>query len=198
MVITAPHIIANTAPRAGQPPLTPAEGVELAVARAHEVIGPSRRYFALLAAAACTGPVFWVSTAWGRVRPNPPGLSRWLDPARLTYVTSDRPDDVLWTLEETARTGIVPLVVADLSGPPGMVPVRRLHLAAEAGAAKATAPVVLLMTPEGAAPGVESRWSLSPTCTAGRMAWQVERLRARTLPQKAWTIDATGRALVAA
>ncbi|QFU08105.1 hypothetical protein PARPLA_02627 [Rhodobacteraceae bacterium THAF1] len=198
MVATAPHIIANSAPRAGQPPLTPAEGVDLAVARAHEVTGPSRRYFALLAAAACTGPVFWVAPAWCRVRPNPPGLSRWLDPARITYVTPDRADDVLWSLEETLRTGIVPLVVADLPGPPGMVSVRRLHLTAEAGAANGTPPVALLMTPEGAAPGIESRWSLSPACTAGRMAWRVERLRARTLPQKAWDIDATGRAVVAA
>lgn len=191
----SPHILSNRPSRAATPPLAPAEGAELATARAHEVCGLSRRYFALLSAAACRGPVFWIAPAWCRVRPNPPGFSRWLDPGRLTFISPERAEDVLWTVEEVLRSGAVPLVVADLPGPPGLTPVRRLHLAAETGAEKGCAPVALLMTPQGAAPGVESRWSLSPACDPARDAWRIERLRARTQPRKTWEIDARGAAL---
>lgn len=195
----APHILSNRPTRAAPPPLVPAEGAELATSRAHEVCGPARRYFALLAAAASRGPVFWIAPAWCRVRPNPPGFAHLFDPGRLTFISPTRAEDVLWTLEEVLRSGAVPLVVADLPNPPGLTPVRRLHLAAETGAVEgAHAPTALILTPEGAAPGIESRWSLSPACDPARTAWRIERLRARHAPPKAWEIDAAGRTLAPA
>jgi len=192
----APHILSSRPSRTATPPLIPAEGVELATGRAHEICGPARRYLALLAAAACQGPVFWIAPSWCRVTPHPPGFSRWLDPGRITFVTPTRTEDVLWSLEETLRAGIVPLVVADLPTPPDLTPVRRLHLAAETGGAETgLPPVALLMTPEGAAPGIETRWSVTPACEAARPAWKIDRLRDRTKPPASWTVDATGRAL---
>jgi protein ImuA len=83
------------------------------------------------------------------------------------------------------------LVVADLPSPPGLTPVRRLHLAAEAAG---TAPLGLLLCPDiGGAAGIETRWHMAPAhegSTAPR--WRLERLRARALPPKAWVMQGMG------
>ncbi len=112
------------------------------------------------------GPVFWVLPDWTPpARPHGPGMVRFLDPpGRVTFVHANRPEDILWTLEEVLRAGVVPpLVVGDLPGPPGLTPpVRRMHLAAEAGGGEALGGLILT-PPEGAAQGgVESRWRMTP------------------------------------
>lgn len=176
----------------------------LARMRVHEFCGPARHALAALLLAQTAGPVLWVSPGWQAERVFPEGLAAFADPGRLIFAQARRPEDVLWSAEEALRSGAVGLVLADLATVPGLTPVRRLHLAAEAGAEIARhrsrpAPLgVLLTAGEGGAAGVESRWSLTVLPTeAGTTArrWRLDLLRARMEPPRAWALhrDAEGR-----
>lgn len=177
-----------------------APDVALALGRAHEGCGPARRLFAALVAARLSGPVLWILPGHEQEQLNPDGLMGWMDPSRLVLVPCRRQPDILWCMEEALRSGSCPLVVAELPVPPGLTPVRRLHLAAEAGAAAGVAPLGLLLTPEqGGAQGIETRWHLAPRPgwatgadgqRAGRPRWQLSRLRARTAPEAGWIVEA--------
>lgn len=175
--------------RKGPPPVTLLDEVSFLRARVHEVCGSARRRLAVMAAGALSGPVIWIRPAWTPDRLNPEGFGAILDPSRLIFMTPKRPEDLLWVMEETLRAGLIPLVVADLPGPPGLTAVRRLHLAAETGAAEGrVAPLGLILTPgDGGAPGVETRWHLAPAHgDSGREAWTLARRRARMAPEKQW------------
>lgn len=174
-----------------RPQVTIREGIALDRARAHEACGPARYSFALWLAAACEGPVMWIAPAWAAAGLNPDGMMDFCDPARFLFVAAPRGEDILWCMEEALRSGAVPLVVADLSEPPAMTPVRRLHLAAEAGGAAAgLAPLGLLLTPgDGGAPGIESRWHLAPAHAGKQRIWQLQRRRARTQPPRSWQLQ---------
>ena len=145
-------------------------------------------------AAQLSGPILWITPQYETQRPNPDGIRPFLDPARLLFATPQRPVDSLWCMEEALRSGVVPLVVADLNHYPALTPVRRLHLAAETGArysAKAP-PLGLLLTPDkGGAAGVETRWILQPDSTEEQPGWLLKRLRARRAPPRAWHIAQT-------
>ncbi len=171
----------------------------LELGRVHEICGNARRFLAALVAGQARGPVVWIAPDWQAERPNPESLARLFDPGRVLFVEPGRAEDLLWCMEEVLRSGTAPLVLADLPAPPGLTPVRRLHLAAEAGGAVAgrgAAPLGLILTPgTGGAPGVESRWqmvsrhALADTGRGGTArAWQLDRLRARTAPQKSWRV----------
>ena len=118
-----------------------------------------------------------------------------IDPARLIYVRPKRSEDLLWSMEEVLRSGATALCIADLPAPPGLTQVRRMHLAAETGGQNGGhLPLGLLLTPgEGGAPGVETRWTLRPRHVEGRNRWQLDRVRARTMPLKSWQIEAEER-----
>lgn len=174
-------------------PLLPGakDHLPLVKGRIHEACGPARHTLALWLAAQTDGPVFWISPSWGRDRLNPCGVMPMLDPARLIFVDARRPEDLLWSMEEVLRSGAVPLAVADLPGLPGLTPVRRMHLAAEAGGGTgAHLPLGLLLTPgNGGAQGVETRWRLTPDHRGAPARWRLDRLRARTAPRLAWQVE---------
>jgi len=173
------------------PALPIAGPLALVPGRLHEGCGPARHTWAMLVAGALTGPVLWIAPAWATDRPDPCGIAPLAEPGRLIFVTPDRGGDLLWCMEEALRSGAVPLVVADLPAPPGLTPVRRLHLAAEEGGTRAPRPPLgLILTPgEGGATGVESRWHMAPGHLADTDRWHLARRRDRSAPPAAWHLS---------
>lgn len=167
--------------------------------RVHEFCGPARHMLALILLHATSGPVVWAHPGWQTERLMCDGIAPLADPGRLILAQAHRGDDVLWTIEETLRSGAVALVVAELPVLPGLTAVRRLQLAAEAGAEAAGAlgllpPLGLLLTPgQGGAPAVESRWQMAPRHTPGLARWQLARLRARNAPPADWWVGQDSR-----
>lgn len=150
------------------------------------------------------GTVVWIRPGWRPERLNAAGLQPLADPARLILVHADRDEGLLWAMEESLRSGVAPLVVAELLSPPGLTPIRRLHLAAEAGAEAArregwAQPLGLVLLPgQGGAQGIESRWHMRPAPSQSLLwsdetRWQLTRLRARLLPPAAWTLQRRDR-----
>ena len=168
--------------------------------RVHEICGAARVALAAMVMELSEGPVLWVFPGWVAGRLYPDGLRDFADPARLVFARTRRPDDSLWAAEEALRSGATPLVVIEAAAVPALTPMRRLNLAAEAGAAAAQAwrriaPLGLLLTPgEGGAAGAESRWRMEPapsesTLVDRHQAWRMERLRARDAAPAAWTVQ---------
>lgn len=177
----------------------------LALTRVHEFCGPARVALAVMLMGRMEGPVIWVLPGWQPERLYPDGVMPWADPGRLILARARRPEDMLWSVEEALRSGAAPLVVAELPQPPGLTPVRRLHLAAEAGTEAAhhagRGPVLgVLLTPgDGGAPGVESRWRMDFARSASTLievgaAWHLRRLRSRMEPEAAWRVSWTAGA----
>lgn len=186
----APALLSRR-PHAPPPALVLWRDITLPLARVHELCGQARRTLALHVAAQAGGPVIWISRRHAPDQLNPCGVQAILPPGELIFAATDRPDDSLWAMEEALRSGAAPLVVADLADPPAMTPVRRLHLAAEAGAGMGLCrPLGLILTPgAGGAPGVETRFRCDPLHTPEQTAWRIDRLRARMQPPKTWRLE---------
>lgn len=187
------------------PPLCPAPPLAFARGRVHEVTGPARRTLAALLAGAAQaeGPVLWLRADWQRERLCPQGLAGLADPGALITLNCPRAGDVLWCMEEALRAGCVALVIAEISVPPDLRQLRRLHLAAAEGVARnrtgarsdsaTLAPLGLVMDDTRAdsrVAGVETRWALHPLPGegAGSGAWRLERCHARALPPAQWRL----------
>ncbi|MBT8414983.1 MAG: hypothetical protein KJO30_11695 [Boseongicola sp.] len=192
MPASVSHLLTRQSHRGPKAPaVTVLEDVTFERGRAHEICGNARRTMAFAVAQAMVGNILWIRPTWAPGRLNPEGFMRFVDPGRIIMATPKRPEDLLWCTEEALRAGVVPLIVADLPGPPGLTAVRRLHLAAETGAElSGSPPLGLLLTPEkGGAPGVESRWAMNPAHVDTKAeAWVLDRVRARTAPEKRFYI----------
>ncbi len=166
--------------------------VGLVRGRAHEIAGSARRVLALMLAARMSGPVLWLHPGWDAERLMGDGVRRWIDPGRLIFGSARTAPELLWAVEEALRTGLIPLVVVETPTLPSLTPVRRLHLAAEAGAARGSAPMALLLSPgAGGAAGIETRWRLEPLpgwARDGAARWRLTRNRARMAPPAAWEL----------
>jgi len=182
-----------------------AAGIGLARGRVHEMRGPSRVALAVQVMGECTGPVVWICPSWLPERIYPDGVAAYADPGRLVCVRARRPEDLLWAMEDSLRSGAVGLVVAEMPAAPGLTPVRRLQLAAEAGAEAAhhaghgVAPLGLMLTGgEGVAAGVESRWRMAPLPSGSSLleergpVWRLERERARGAVPAEWRLMRDG------
>lgn len=190
-----------------QPGLRLLDQFDLAGARAHEFCGTARRRLALwLIATTPADQVIWIRPAWHPDRLHMAAVAAEVDPGRLVMVECDRAEDLLWTMEEVLRSGQVRLAFVDLIEPPGLTPVRRLHLAAETGAelaGRGQAPTGILLTPgDGGGAGVESRWHLeerySGNGTLDVPGWCLSRRRARSAPPADWAVrrDTKGQPIV--
>ncbi len=223
------HLLASFSPPIGRE-IAFLPGLHLTSGRLHEFCGFSRRMLAVILARAMDGPVFWLRPArqverlhgdalaglgGGDAGGDVGGDAGGAFPGRFTFVTPRRDLDLLWSMEEILRAGIVPLVICELPAIPDLTPVRRLHLAARAGArGKAPddpAPLgVILLAGAGGAPGVESRWHMAPmplvptaptagsprpdtTPPAETACWRLERRRARMQPPRGWKLCRQGR-----
>jgi protein ImuA len=211
MILPIPHRNNLAGPAHGALALPGGLGPEMALARGrvHEFCGPSRVMLAILTLAGTQGPVVWAFPGWQAERLNAPGIAPYFNPARLILVRARRAEDILWTAEEVLRSGAVPVMVAELVDLPGLTPIRRLQLAAEAGAEAARnrgqiAPIGLLLTPDAGrepgsgAPGVDSRWHLVPAPSTGVMAgdspaWTLTRQRARMAAPGVWALHQESR-----
>lgn len=201
---------------AGLPPLRPLPCLELARGRVHEVAGPARHSLAALAAgtAAREGPVLWLRPGWRPETLCPQGLEALAGPGAqlaeaLILADCPREDDILGAMEEALRAGCVALVLAETGTAPDLRQIRRLHLAAAEGVARAMAvggrggimvplPLGLLLALDRAdscIAGVESRWALHPLPPApdappddGTFRWRLQRLRARDAAPVQWLL----------
>lgn len=173
--------------------LTLSANITLAKGRVHECAGRARRAFALMLAAKTSGAVLWISLPFRSDQINPSGIKPFVDPGRFVFIKSPRKEDLLWTMEEALRSGAVECVIVDLPYFPALTPVRRLHLAAEAGyRASASAPLGLLLTPDsGGAQGIETRWTLQPNSQNLCTAWCLSRTKSRHDPPQSWQVMQT-------
>jgi protein ImuA len=171
------------------PPLALAPGVALAWGRVHEITGPARRTLAAMICGAGQGTALWFRPAWDPARICPQGFARLGDPGRVLFADCARGPDVLWGMEEALRSGAVGVVLGEVVAPPDLRQIRRLHLAAAEGAARAGRGVLGVVMQhdraESAIAGVETRWALAPDRGGG---WRITRLRARGGGVESWVL----------
>ncbi|HEX4508032.1 MAG TPA: damage-inducible mutagenesis protein [Alphaproteobacteria bacterium] len=141
------------------------------------------------------GPVLWCRshrTALEAGDPYGPGIARLgLAPDRLILAEAAKPAELLWAMEEGARTKGLAAVVAD-GVMPDLTAGRRLQLAAEAGQGL----VLLLATSrQSAASTALTRWFIASAPSRpeaegpGRPCWTVELWRCRGGRPREWMVE---------
>lgn len=194
-------------------------GGGLPLACLHEILpadpahdGAATGFAAVLATrlAILTGetPVLWLSRARDLY---PPGLAAFgLTPSRLLIGRATSRVDLLWALEEAARSATLAAVIGE-GAAPGLSESRRLQLAAEAGGVtlvllgRATTGTTGSMTATSGSTTAVTRWRIAaapgstthgrtdPTESGvGKTAWQVELVRCRGGRPGRWTVLSNG------
>jgi protein ImuA len=164
-------------------------------ARAHEVTGPAAVTFAVIALCMGGSSGLWVREGWRSKQLHADGLAAFCDPGGLIFATGKDQRDVLAVAEEALRSGAVPMVVAELTGPLSLTAGRRLQLAAEAGQATG-----IFILPEGmGSNAAETRWRCIPLFDpedSTLQSWELIKNKSGTIG--AWTIlwDAQARRVI--
>lgn len=184
------ELLLTRQPQRAAPRVQVAPAISFLTGRAHEICGAARHVLALWIAAQMQGPILWIRPQWAHDVINSDYVQSFMDPGRILYVAAPRETDTQWSIEEAMRSGAAPLMIAEMTKPPSLTAVRRMHLAAEN--APGTPPLALLLTEgDGGAAGIETRWHMSPTHHDVPNSWRLERRRARALPPQAWAVTAT-------
>ena len=127
-------------------------------ARVHEVCGAGSTVFASVSVSRARAGVLWVRERWLPDQINPVGLTAFFDPADLIVAQVKNQGEGLAVMEETLRSGALPMVVTEITRPLGLTEGRRLQLAAEAGQSTG-----LCLIPEGmGSNAAETRWHCTP------------------------------------
>ncbi len=103
--------------RKDRPGLRLLNSFDLAGARAHEACGSARRRLALWLARSFAAEVLWIRPDWHPDSLHMIGLREEMAPCRLIFVECCRSSDLFWTMEEALRSGLIKLVMADVSAP---------------------------------------------------------------------------------
>jgi protein ImuA len=145
-----------------------------------EVTGPSAHTFASVCCGNTTGVAIWFVEAWITEMVTPLGLQTHCDPHQVLIGKCSTPIDVLAATEEALRSGVVSLVIAELTKPLSLTAGRRLQLAAEAGRATG-----LMIVGDGmGSNATQTRWHVSPTFSpddSTQMRWSLIKNKSGTI-----------------
>jgi protein ImuA len=140
--------------------------------RYHEVTGAGAYSFASVCCGYTAGKAIWFVEGWMHEVVNPLGLQTHCDPHQVLIGKCSNPTDVLAASEEALRSGVVSLVIAELTKPLSLTAGRRLQLAAEAGGSSG-----LMIVRDGmGSNATQTRWHVSPVYSSNdstQMRWSL-------------------------
>lgn len=160
--------------------------LRLARGRVHEIMGDSAEVFALIAAGALEGPVFWTGSSRDVESLAPTGVQAFLDPARLVLTIGLNRGEVLWAAEQALRARCAACVVIELHDGPDLKESRRLQIAAE----ESSAVGLVVLHGRASTSAAETRWRCD-AIPGGGWVWTCTKCK-RGMPG-AWRASWKGR-----
>lgn len=147
--------------------------------RYHEVTGAGAHSFASVCCGNTEGTAIWFVEGWVTEVVNPLGLQMHCDPHQVLIGKCNSPTDVLAGTEDALRSGVVSLVIAELTTPLSLTSGRRLQLAAEAGGSTG-----LMIVSDGmGSNATQTRWHVAPVYSSGdstQMQWSLNKNKSGT------------------